>query len=63
MSAMRGRRGRRRVHDNFVGDGNGYVGNEEPEPEVARTVSVTADWQTPAPRRWSIRADPVHTPT
>jgi iron complex outermembrane receptor protein len=32
--------------NNFVGDGNGYVGNPNLKPEVARTVSATANWHT-----------------
>lgn len=32
--------------NNFVGDGNGYVGNPYLKPEVAHTVSVTADWHS-----------------
>ncbi len=30
---------------NFVGDGNGYVGNPNLKPEVAHTVSLTGDWR------------------
>jgi iron complex outermembrane receptor protein len=30
--------------NNFVGDGNGYVGNNNLNPEVAHTFSVTGDW-------------------
>ena len=30
--------------NNVVGDGNGYVGDVDLKPEVARTVSITADW-------------------
>jgi iron complex outermembrane receptor protein len=30
---------------NMAGDGNGYVGNFYLKPEVAHTVSTTADWQ------------------
>jgi len=29
---------------NWVGDGNGYVGNPSLKPEVAHTLSVTGDW-------------------
>lgn len=32
--------------NNFVGDGNGYVGNLYLKPEVAHTISVTADWHS-----------------
>lgn len=30
--------------NNFVGDGNGYVGNIDLKPEIAHTLSLTADW-------------------
>lgn len=30
--------------NNFVGDGNGYVGNPNLKPEVAHTLSFTGDW-------------------
>lgn len=30
--------------NNFVGDGNGYVGNPDLKPEVAHTVSASIDW-------------------
>ena len=29
---------------NWFGDGNGYVGNLDLEPEQANTVSATFDW-------------------
>ena len=47
--------------NNFVGDGNGYVGNVDLEPEVARTISVTADWHDAAAERWSVRVTPYYT--
>ena len=31
---------------NWVGDGNGYVGNPDLKPEVAYTLSVTGDWHS-----------------
>lgn len=46
--------------NNFVGDGNGYVGNLDLKPEVANTVSVTLDWQAPEPG-WQLRATPYLT--
>ncbi len=30
--------------NNFVGDGNGYLGNLDLKPEVAHTLSATLDW-------------------
>jgi iron complex outermembrane receptor protein len=32
--------------NNFVGDGNGYVGNPNLKPEAANTLSVTGDWHS-----------------
>jgi iron complex outermembrane receptor protein len=32
--------------NNFVGDGNGYVGNLDLKPEAANTLSATFDWHT-----------------
>jgi len=46
--------------NNFVGDGNGYVGNPDLKPEVAHTVSATLDWHA-ADRAWSVRASPYLT--
>jgi hypothetical protein len=31
---------------NWFGDGNGYVGNIDLKPEVAHTLSATADWHS-----------------
>jgi iron complex outermembrane receptor protein len=36
------------VMNNFVGDGNGYLGNPDLKPEVAHTLSVTGDWHDAA---------------
>lgn len=33
--------------NNFVGDGNGYLGNVGLKPEIAHTLSAGAQWQTP----------------
>jgi iron complex outermembrane receptor protein len=46
--------------NNFVGDGNGYVGNPDLKPEVAHTVSATIDWHA-ADRAWNVRATPYLT--
>ena len=46
--------------NNFVGDGNGYVGNPDLQPEVAHTLSATFDWHA-ADRSWAIRATPYVT--
>ncbi|MFN3751323.1 MAG: TonB-dependent receptor [Thiobacillus sp.] len=47
--------------NNFVGDGNGYVGNLDLKPEVARTVSLTADWHAADPARWGVKLTPYYT--
>ncbi len=45
---------------NFVGDGNGYVGNPNLKPEVAHTLSVTGDWHS-ANRESQFIATPFYT--
>lgn len=45
---------------NWVGDGNGYIGNLDLEPEKANTVSATFDWHAPD-RRWEFKATPYYT--
>lgn len=42
----------------WFGDGNGYVGNLDLEPEAAHTVSFTAAWHDPARKAWELRASP-----
>lgn len=46
--------------NNFVGDGNGYVGNPNLEPEKAHTLSATFDWHA-ADRSWEVKATPYYT--
>jgi iron complex outermembrane receptor protein len=46
--------------NNFVGDGNGYVGNPDLKPEVARTLSFTADWHDAQQERWGIKLTPYY---
>jgi iron complex outermembrane receptor protein len=41
--------------NNFVGDGNGYIGNPDLRPEVARTLSASGDWHDAARERWNIK--------
>ncbi len=48
------------VMNNFVGDGNGYVGDPDLKPEVAHTVSATFDWHA-ADRAWELKATPYYT--
>ena len=46
--------------NNFVGDGNGYVGDIDLEPEKAHTVSATFDWHS-GDRSWELKATPYYT--
>ncbi len=46
--------------NNFVGDGNGYVGNADLDPEKAYTLSATFDWHA-ADRGWEFKATPYYT--
>jgi iron complex outermembrane receptor protein len=45
--------------NNFVGDGNGYLGNPYLKPEIANKVSATFDWHT-ASRETAIRFSPYY---
>jgi iron complex outermembrane receptor protein len=45
---------------NWFGDGNGYVGDLDLEPEVAHTVSATAEWHDAGRSAWSLRATPYY---
>lgn len=47
--------------NNFVGDGNGYVGNVGLKPEVANTVSVTGDWHDAGTKQWGVKATAYYT--
>ena len=46
--------------NNFVGDGNGYLGNPDLKPEVAHTLSVTGDWHS-ADRSYEFKVTPYYT--
>ena len=46
--------------NNFVGDGNGYVGDIDLKPEKAYTLSATFDWHA-ADRDWEFKATPYYT--
>jgi iron complex outermembrane receptor protein len=48
------------VMNNFVGDGNGYVGDVNLKPEAAHTVSATLDWHA-ADRGWEFSATSYYT--
>jgi iron complex outermembrane receptor protein len=47
--------------NNFVGDGNGYVGNLDLDPEVAHTLSLAADWHAADKKAWGLRIAPYYT--
>lgn len=49
------------IMNDLVGDGNGYVGNLALDPEIARTLSLAADWHDAAQSRWSVRLGPYYT--
>ena len=48
------------VMNNFVGDGNGYVGDIDLKPEVAHTLSIAADWHDAGAKTWSLRVSPFY---
>jgi len=48
------------VMNNFVGDGNGYIGNLNLKPEAANTLSATFDWHA-ADSSWGFKATPFYT--
>ena len=47
--------------NNFVGDGNGYIGNVDLKPEVANTFSVTGDWHDADRKKWGLKATGYYT--
>ncbi|WP_027160196.1 TonB-dependent receptor plug domain-containing protein [Methylobacter luteus] len=47
--------------NNWVGDGNGYVGNINLQPEVAHTISATADWHDVNQEDWQVKVTPFYT--
>ncbi len=53
-------RGMEMLMINWVGDGNGYIGNVDLKPEKAHTLSATFDWHA-ADRSWEIKATPFYT--
>lgn len=46
---------------NFAGDGNGYVGNLELEPENAHTISAALEAHDANQRKWNIKLAPYYT--
>lgn len=46
---------------NWVGDGNGYVGKLALKPEVAHTMSATAEWHDDGKTQWGLKVTPYLT--
>jgi len=46
---------------NMTGDGNGYVGNLELEPETAHTISAKVEWKDSANDKWQMSISPYYT--
>lgn len=46
--------------NNFLGDGNGYLGDPDLKSEKAHTLSATFDWHAPD-RAWEFKATPYYT--
>lgn len=47
--------------NNFVGDGNGYIGNINVQPEVAHTLSASGDWHDADKEQWGIKTTAYYT--
>lgn len=47
--------------NNFVGDGNGYIGNVYLKPEVAHTFSASGNWYDADAEQWDIKATGYYT--
>ncbi len=47
--------------NNFVGDGNGYIGNPDLKPETANTFSVTGDWHDTDRQVWELKSTGYYT--
>ena len=45
----------------WFGDGNGYVGNIDLKPEIAHTLSATADWHDAGSKTWNLKVTPFYT--
>lgn len=45
----------------WYGDGNGYVGDIDLDPEVAHTLSATVSWRSATPEQWSLAVTPYYT--
>jgi len=49
------------IMNNFVGDGNGYVGQVTLAPEVANTFSFASDWHDSNKELWGFKTNPYYT--
>ncbi len=47
--------------NNFVGDGNGYIGNPDLEPEVANTLSLSGNWRDADRQRYDLKSTLYYT--
>jgi iron complex outermembrane receptor protein len=47
--------------NNLYGDGNGYVGNLNLDPETAHTLSVSGHWHDAAQQHWNLKVTPYFT--
>jgi len=47
--------------NNFVGDGNGYIGNVDLRPEIAHTLSIMGDWHDAEQEQWTLKATTYYT--
>jgi len=45
---------------NWAGDGNGYVGNLDLDPEAAHTISATFDLHDAVQRKWGLQLTPYY---
>jgi iron complex outermembrane receptor protein len=46
--------------NNWVGDGNGYVGNLNLKPETAHTFSLSGEWHDAQHEKWNLRVSPYY---
>ena len=46
---------------NWAGDGNGYVGNVDLDPEISHTVSTTLDLHDATQSKWGLQLTPYYT--
>ena len=44
----------------WYGDGNGYYGNLNLDPEVAHTVAITGQWSDPTQQAWQVKLGPYY---